>query len=336
MKKIKIMVCVLACMSLLLATGCGDSEKAPAIGAEDNSPVTVSMLQGSSQGLWYIIGTGIAEALNRSFEGSVVQLMPGTSTANAIRLGKNEVEFGITHTNTSFEAYNGTGQFLEKHEALRGIAVMYPSMAQFIVTDDINLKTFDEFIENKVKLNISIGAPGSGSYFQFERILEGYGLTIVDVEAWGCSVDTKGFGDIVEMFQSGALNACLVTTSAPSNEIVQIGTNNKVHMVSFNEDILAAMCDKYGYTMIDISKDAYNFMQEDLTTCATYTMLGASSSVDDATAYKMAKSLAENIDYLQTVHSAIKAISTESLLEGMRIPFHPGAEKYYKEAGLMD
>ncbi|MFO7611544.1 MAG: TAXI family TRAP transporter solute-binding subunit [Clostridia bacterium] len=336
MKRIKIIVCILACLSIMFTTGCKTTVEPVETEGPDMSPVTVTILQGSSQGLWYIIGTGIAESLNRSFEGSVVQLMPGTSTSNSIRLGKNEAEFGLTHTNTSFEAYNGIGQFEEKHEALRGIAVMYPSMAQFIVSDNISLKTFDEFVENKVKLNISIGSPGSGSYFQFERMLEGYGLTIADVEAWGCKVNIKGFGDIVEMFQSGALNASLVTTSAPSNEIVQIGTNNKIHMVSFNEEILAAMCDKYGYTMIDISSDAYNFMQEDVTTCATYTMLGVSSSVDDATAYKMAKSLVENIAYLQTVHSAIKNISAESLLVGMKIPFHPGAEKYYREAGLIN
>lgn len=336
MKKIKIILILAVCLALTAAAGCTTTGDKIEETSADNSPVTVSMLQGSSQGLWYIIATGISESLNRSFEGSVVQLMPGASTSNSIRLGTNEADFGMTHTNTAFEAYNGIGQFDEKYESVRGIAVMYPSMAQFIISNDFDIQTFDEFVESKEKLDISIGLPGSGSYLQFERMLEGYGLTIADVEAWGCRVNIKGFADMVEMFQGGAINAVFTTTSAPSNEIVQISTNNDVHMASFNEGVLDAMCDKYGYTKVDIAAGKYNFMEEDVPTCATFTMLGASAELDDATAYKMTKALVENIEYMKTVHASIKSISGESMVSGMKIPFHPGAVKYYKEAGLMD
>ena len=336
MKRIKKLLCIGLCVLLIGAAGCSNVEPSQGEAEFDESPVSVSMYQGTSEGLWYVLATGFTECLNKSYPGSVIQIMPGGSSANAVRLSTNEADFGMTHTSTSFEAFKGIGQFTEKAENVRAIASMYPSVAQFVVRDNVSFSTFDEFIENKTAVKINIGQVGSGSYYMFQRMLEYYGYTIEDAEVWGCSVSYGGFGDIVDMFSSGAIDACYVTTSAPNTELNQISTNNDIRLVSFNTDALDFMCENYGYGRNFIYDGSYEFASGDFDTCATYSMLGASAALDDAIAYKMTKAIVENIEYLKTVHGAIRNITTDTLVQGITIPLHPGAEKYYREAGIID
>jgi TRAP transporter TAXI family solute receptor len=336
MKKYKAVLCIVLSLLIAFIAGCSGIEVIQEEAKFDDSPITVSMYQGTSEGLWYVMATGFTECINTSYPGSVVQIMPGGSSANAIRLHANEADFGMTHSSTVFEAYNGIGQFTEKSENIRAIASIYPSVAQFVVRDNVDFSSFDEFMENKTAVKINIGQIGSGSYYMFQRMVEFYGYTIEDLEGWGCSVSYGGFGDIVDMFSSGAIDACYVTTSAPNTELNQISTNNDIKLISFNTEALDYMCENYGYGRNFIYDGSYEFSSGDVDTCATYTMLGASAQLDDAIAYKMTKALAENIEYLKTVHGSIKNITTDTLVQGITIPLHPGAEKYYREAGIID
>lgn len=335
MKKIKEIMCVIVAVSMILAVGCSDTgsnEEAKF----DDSPINLTMFQGSSEGLWYVIATGLTECLNKSYPGSVVQIMPGSSSSNAIRLHNGEADFGMTHTSTTYEAYNGIGQFEAKYDNIRALVSVYPSIAQFAVKDNISFNTFDEFIETKPAIKLNIGQVGSGSYYMFQRMIEFYGYTLEDVEEWGCTITYGGFGQIVDMMSTGAAEGCFITTSAPNKELVQIAANNDVHLVEFNAKALDFMCENYGYVRNYIKDGSYDFASSDFITCATYTMIGVSAQLDDAIAYKMAKSLVENMDYFTTMHGALKNMTTESIFEGLKVPIHPGAEKYYKEAGLMD
>ena len=104
-----------------------------------------------------MLSTAIAESLNRSYSGSLIQTLPGESTENLYRLENSSAEFALTHSSSAYGAVNGIGSFEKQFTNLSGICVFYPSAAQLVVKKKAGATSFSDFIENKIPLRISIG-----------------------------------------------------------------------------------------------------------------------------------------------------------------------------------
>ena len=87
--------------------------------------------------------------------------------------------------------------------------------------------------------------------------------------------------------------------------------------------------------MLFRSAGTYSFLEEDYESFGDYTVLASSSAVSDETVYKLTKSICENMEYMTLVHAALKDLNVEIMANKVKVPLHPGAERYYKEAGLL-
>ncbi len=202
--------------------------------------------------------------------------------------------------------------------------------------EELGITSFDDFIERKVPINISIGSLKGTSTASFKQVIGEYGLTLEDLEAWGCKFYHKGISETGEMFSDGAVDGIWIIAGTPMPAIVQMGTNSEMMIVPMSHNIVDSVVEKFGYNNFTLKGNSYSFEENDIYSFSTYTMLGASLDVSDDTAYKVAKSIYENIAYINTIHSALKDLTAENLINGMSIPLHPGAEKFYKEIGLID
>ncbi|MBN1624523.1 MAG: TAXI family TRAP transporter solute-binding subunit [Clostridia bacterium] len=302
----------------------------------NNSPIITSLIHGNPSGVWFMMGTAISESLGKSYPGSIMHITPGQSTANIYRTNDFETEFALFHSSLVYQGYNGLGPFEEKMNNIGGIAVFYPSILQFAVRENLNIKTFDDFINNKVPIRISTSSKGGNSEVAFFDLIKLYGLTKEDLEGWGCellSIENKDSGDA---FSEGVIDGIFIMASIPNPSIQKMSTDDDMIMISFSDEVIEKMSERHGFNKEVVPKGSYNFVTEDIPSFTTYTLLGASSNTSDEKVYKVTKALVENIDYISSIHSSFENMSLDTLLLNMRIPLHPGAEKYYREIGILD
>ncbi|MFO7612650.1 MAG: TAXI family TRAP transporter solute-binding subunit [Clostridia bacterium] len=335
MKRLKIIIAVVMAIGILAACGCSVKEPGTDSAVGDQAIVS-SIVHGSPSGVWFMLSTALAESLGNTYKGSVLHATPGNQTANIFRIDRYESEFALTHSNIAFAAMNGTWEYDEKISNIGGIAVFYPSVLQFAMRKQLGVGTFDEFIENKIPLKFAIGADGGIQQLVLIAVLREYGLTLEDLEGWGCKLHRVGSSESVELFSDGVIDGIWIPASAPNPSIMQMATNAEMSMVTLSSEIIERVIENAGYSHQDIPADSYGFVTESIPSVCGYTILCASLQTSDETAYKMARAINENIDYIKSVHSSMGGITSDKLIENIKIPLHPGAEKYYREIGLMD
>ena len=326
MKKFIIVVLALG----LLLVGCQNNMK-QAEAAE--GPLNITIVEQSGSSTWYMIANGISESINKLYKGSVVNIIPGNSFSNASLVNESQADFGFVHNTVAYQAYNGSGEFTEKLEHLRSVNTFYTSLGQFFLSDSFGILTMDDFLEKKPAVRSSSG--GSSSSKDFMKLLSVYGYTLDDLIAWGCEIDNRPIADATSMFADGALDGYYTTTGPGNSLIVANSVNKKMVLVEADAEHVEKMAAEYGYVLDTITEGTYNFLDHDVPSFGVYTMLVTSDSVSDDVVYKMLKSMNENLEYMRSVHALIKDLSPEAMMENVAIPLHPGAERFYKELGLI-
>lgn len=302
----------------------------------DEDPMDMVMLGGSPTGVWFMVTTGISECVNKTYPGSVVQIIPGGGSGNPIRISQGEAESGMTHNILAYAAKSGADPYEDKLENIASIASFYSSCFQVVVDEDLGISTFDEIIENKMKIRLSIDKPGSSCQVLFLRMLEEYGVTVEEMEEWGCQIYFKNFADSSSMMSDGLVDGFGVNTLAPAPPIVETSLGKDMVLLEMNDEIVKTLHDKYGYSQYVVPAGTYDFCQVDINTAAATSILATSRDVSEEVAYKLARSIDENLDYMRNVHVALSSLTSESIVENLGVDLHPGAAKYYREQGIIE
>ena len=334
MKRCSIVVFTGLFVILALITGCVGKDAS--ILENEDSPITTTILSGGTTDKWFMLSNGFSEALNRTYPGSILHVGPGTVIANILGVNEGEAEFGLCHTSLAYEAYNGMGQFDEPKDNIAAVALLYSSPAQMIVRKDLGITRFSEIIENKIPIRFNAGRLGDSMETAFIKILEFYGITYEDMIDWGCTIYKKGFEDTSNMFADEAIDGFFIVAGAPTVFPTQLSVNTEMVMLEWDQSLLDEMYEKYGYAYCTIPKDTYTFMDKDVSSFNSYNMLCTNTAVSEETVYKLTKAIYENLDYIQSLHASFVEITPERIAGDASIPYHPGAEKYYREAGIID
>lgn len=319
----------------LTTIGCKTTESKSENPLSETGAVSTTMLEGNGAGLWFMLSNGIAESLNKSYKGSIINITPGNTSSNILRLRDNQAELILTHSNLAFMAHRGEGSFEEKHDKIRAVATFYPSYAQFLLIEDREIYSVEEFFEKKPKLKISIGPSKSGTETGFLYLLEAYGYTIEDLNNWGCTLFSKNQTDSLNMISDGAIDGMFVISSAPNPSVVECSTNKDLILLEMDNEKIEYIVNNFGFTKGVIKGGLYKFADKDVESFSSFTVLASSLDTPDETVYKVLKSINDNIDYIQAIHSSLSDLSPEYMANNQTIPMHPGAERYYKEIGLI-
>jgi TRAP-type uncharacterized transport system substrate-binding protein len=292
-------------------------------------------------------------------EGMQRRLGPGTVYAiygarghayydGLVALGENEVDFAvITPPVTGKLALEGKGYFEKAYRNLRAIAV-YPQndWISCAVHPDLGISSFEEIKERKVPLKLATGPVGAhdGVGFAVERILAGYGITVKDLESWGGkAVAAPSAGDAVQKVLSGEANAlCHENWKAFDPLVAKI----PVKFLPVREDILDQLQRDFGYPKVTMRKGFLrpNIPDKDISTLdfSDWVVL-TRSEVSDDLAYLATLVAVEDrggfeefyIHQPERLRSMDTPMKPEIMWKNVGVPLHPGAEKYYREKGLM-
>ena len=308
MKKTLALILVL-CMALALCA-CGSAKK------------ELAFTTGGDQGTYYAFGGVMAQKISETTGTKVTAITSGGSKANIEALQANDAQFGFVQSDVMAYAYKGTRLFEKAVTDFSTVAALYMEQVQ-IVTLDPSIKTVAD-LKGK---NVSIGAAGSGVYFNAIDVLGVYGLSETDINP-----TYQSFGDSVEALQDGKIDAAFVVAGAPTNAVTSLATTKKVYLVSLDDEhIDSLIAGSPYYTKYVIPADVYG-TDEDATTVAVGAVVIARDDVSDEDVYNFVSAVFGNLDNLAHAKAAELSLEFASSFGG--VPYHPGAVAYFADKGI--
>lgn len=293
-----------------------------------STPATNLILAtGGTTGTYYPFGGAMAQIFNTKIENmNVTAQATGASVENCKLLGKNEAELAILQNDMLDYAFNGTEAFAgAKIENLRGIAKLYPEIIQIVATDKI------VSVENLEGMKVSVGAPGSGVEANARQILEAANLTYDDL-----APSYLSFAESADAYKDKHIDAFFVTSGIPNASIQDIAAMNPVSLVSLSDAAITSLIEKYPFFVeYIIPANTYNGQTSEVKTVAVLATLATNAEASEDVIYDITKALFENQPELATAHAKGGELKLEQAVDGISIPLHPGAEKYFKEAGVL-
>ena len=283
--------------------------------AISNPPGSRACDQGGSCGVPGLV------AIAQSSNGSVANI-------NAIQSGA--LEAGMSQSDVAYWAYTGTGVFADKGkvEGLRAIANLYPESIHLVARKGAGIHTVKDLKGKRVSLD----EPGSGTLVDARLILEAYGLSEKDVKA-----DYIKPSPAIDKIKDNQLDAFFIVAGYPTGSVAELASSAGAELVQIGGPEVDALIKKYGFFARDvIPAGTYEGVGE-TKTVSVGAQLVVGAAVDEALVYEVTKALwnANTRKLLDAGHAKGKVIRLETALDGVGIPLHPGAEKFYREAGLV-
>lgn len=306
----------------LLATGL---LTAPAYAADQ----FINVLTGGTSGVYYPLGVALSNSIGKvipSAKTAVQATKASVENLNLLQAGRGEIAFTLGDSLSDAWKGNEDAGFKTPLKKLRGIAAIYPNYIQIVARADSGIKSLAD-LKGKA---ISVGAPKSGTELNARAILAAAGLSYKDFS----KVEYLPFGESVELMKNRQLDVTLQSAGLGVSALRDLATSVDIIVVPIPPDVIKKTNDP-AYLAATIPANTYRGQTADVPSAAVQNYLVTSDGVSPDIVYSMTKALWSNLDGLVAAHSAAKAIDLKHALEGMPIPLHPGAEKYYKEVGLI-
>ncbi|MBR3135744.1 MAG: TAXI family TRAP transporter solute-binding subunit [Clostridia bacterium] len=322
----KFLAIVLVLVLAVSAVACGSKTEA---GAPAAKKAALTMGTGGESGTYFAVGGVLANVLNEKNPDimNVNVVSTGGSGDNLQNMAAGVYQLATVQSDVMTYAFNGTRSFEQtgKVPNVRILAGLYAETVQ-IVTTNPDIKTVEDLKGKKV----CVGDVNSGTYFNATDVFKAYDMDIEkDVEPI-----FQSFGASTESLKDGKIDAAFLCAGAPTTSVVDLGTAKSVYLVSIDDahmEKLLADCPFYAkYT---IGKDVYK-TPEDCQTVTVKATLVADAAISDDVAYAIVKTIFEAKDEITAAHAKGAEIDLTFATDGMAIPFHPGAAKYFAEKGI--
>lgn len=289
----------------------------------------VNVLTGGTSGVYYPLGVALTQVYGKALPDAKVTVQSTKASAenlNLLQAGKGEVAF--TLGDALSDAYQGNvdAGFKERLGKLRGLAAIYPNYIQIVAAADSGIKSLADLRGKRV----SVGAPKSGTELNARAIFKAAGLAYSDFS----KTEYLPFGESVELLKNRQLDATLISAGLGVAAIRDLATAVKITIVTIPAKTVERIGDA-AYQASVIPANTYDGQTEEVQTVAIRNFLATHSGVSADAVYAMTKAMFDNLGDLQAAHAAAKAIKLETAANGMPLPLHPGAEKYYREQGLI-
>ncbi|MBV2186039.1 MAG: TAXI family TRAP transporter solute-binding subunit [Rhizobium sp.] len=288
----------------------------------------INVLTGGTSGVYYPLGVALSKIYGDNIAGARTQVQATKASVenlNLLQAGRGEIGFSLGDSVQMAWDGNTEAGFPGKLDKLRGIAAIYPNYIQIVASQESGVKTLAD-LKGK---SLSVGAPKSGTELNARAILKAAGMSYDELG----KTEYLPFAESVELIKNRQLDATLQSAGMGVASIRDLATSLKINVVA----VPAADVEKIGapYMAAVIPAGTYEGQTEDVPTAAVGNFLITHEGVSDETAYQMTKLLFDNLPALTAAHAAAKAIDVKKALDGMPIPLHPGAERYYKEVGVL-
>lgn len=292
--------------------------------------IDLLMGTGSQGGTYFPLGAEMANVWNRNIDNvNVTSTESGASVENLAKIANGDFDLGMTVNLPAYDALAGKGDFEgRKVENFAFIGHIYPEVLQVVTRESTGIKSIADLKGKR----IAIGPPGSGTQAATKAVLAAYGIQDGDYEAY-----QEGFGDAKSKLQDGTIDASFGLLGLPDAGIDELQASvGDVKFLEITGDALAYVEENTGYAGYTIKAGSYEWLENDVGTVSAFAILVANTdTVSDDIAYQLAKVMVEKSN--ENTHVQAQHMTLENALNGLGdLPIHPGAERYYKEVGVLN
>ncbi|AFY38859.1 TRAP transporter solute receptor, TAXI family [[Leptolyngbya] sp. PCC 7376] len=289
---------------------------------------------GSVTGVYYPTGGAIAKLVNKgrrehNIRGSVESTSGSIYNINTIRAG--ELDFGIVQSDWQYHGYNGTSEFAQQgpYKKLRAMFSLYVEPFNIIARSDSGIRNISDLKGKRV----NIGNFGSGDRATMNVVIDSMHWTN---DSFKLASELKG-SERSQALCDNKIDAYIYTVGHPNGSVKEATTSCGAKLVSVRgSEINKLIADNPYYSVSTVPAGMYGGTDQDVNSFSTLATMVTTSDVSDDVAYNVAKSVFENFDTFIRLHPAFANLKREEMVKaGISIPLHPGAEKYYKEVGLL-
>ena len=314
MKKIiSLALALVMLVSLVSLVSCGGS--------------TMVMGTGGTAGTYYGYGGILGSQIKTSAGITVNVVSTDGSKANILGIHAGNYQLGTVQSDVMAYAWDGSRSFATegKIDTFRVVGGLYAEAVQ-LVTMDPNIKSVADLAGKKV----SIGAAGSGVYFNAMDVLAAAGLTEADIIP-----QYQSFADSADALKDKKIDAAFIVAGPPTPAITELFTSNDAYLVPIDGAIAEKLLEDHPfYTVHSIPANTYKGQTEEVKTVTVKATLIVSASASEEDVYNLTKAIFDNIEAITAAHAKGAELSLENATDGMTAPFHAGAAKYFAEKGI--
>jgi hypothetical protein len=313
-----------------------------ATAASAQTRLNLTLTGASPGGLWSLLGTGINAAVAAEYPGSAITYQTsGGGLANVVLVSEGRAELGFVHNVELRVALAGRVPLRKPYTNLRAIAYLYHwAPMQWIVSrrfaERYGIETADDLIAAQAPVRFGVNTRGNMVQELNRAILRAYGVGYEDIEAWGGQIVYAASGEMAELMANRRIDMSGNGLFAPDSSIVQTGQSLDVTMLSLSDAVVAAVVEDMGAEPYTIAAGTYDWLDHDVETVSLGAGIVASDTLPEQTAYDLTKALVENLDRIQRVHTEMRRLDAAHLASQTVVPYHAGALRYYREAGLVE
>ncbi len=307
------LICLLIATSMLILSGCGGQR--------------MMMGTGGTSGTYYAFGGVLAQYMKEYTNYSVTAVSTAASKANIQSIGDGDYQIGFTQSDVMSYAWEGSRSFEEDGPStdFRVLGALYAETVQLITMKD-DIKSVSDLKGRSV----SIGAPGSGVYFNAMDVLEGAGLSVDDIKP-----QYQSFDDSKEALKDGQIDAAFIVAGAPTSAITELATTNGVNLIPIDgelRDNIMSICPYY--TPMQIAEGTYPGQDQPIETITIKATLIVDADLDDECVYNLTAAVFDHKEAIAKENAKGEELSIENATSGINVPFHKGAARYYEEHGI--
>ncbi len=325
----------------LLAAGAFAAVAAQSLAPAQAQDESYLLATAGTGGTYYPVGVAIATLVSVRVQPTFGIAMSAITSAgsgeNVRLLREDEAQFAILQGLYGAYAATGEGPLADEgpQENLRAVSMLWQNVEHFAIRSEyVDSGTIDDLIAMQDH-GFAIGARNSGTEGSNRQILAGLGVDDPDTHF---AVAYLGYSPSVDAFQNGTIDAVNPAAGPPVGAYTRLAAavGDEITLLNFTDDQVTAANGPYTglWTSYTIPSGTYPNQDDDVTTIAQPNILAVDADVPEEAVYQITKAMYENLPFLQNIHPATNAMSLDAAIVGLPLPLHPGALRYYEEAGL--
>ena len=282
---------------------------------------------GGTAGTYYAFGGILAQYMKNYTSYSITAVSTAASKANIQSIGDGDYQMGFTQSDVMSYAWDGSKSF-EKDGPCRDFRVLgalYAETVQLITMDSDIKSVYD--LKGK---SVSIGAPGSGVYFNALDVLGAAGISLDDIYP-----QYQSFDDSKEALKDGQIDAAFIVAGAPTSAITELATTNGVYLVPVDGELRDRIMESCPYyATIQIPANTYPGQESTVDTITIKATMIVDADLSDEVVYQLTSAIFDHVEEIAKEHAKGAELSALNATDGISVPFHKGAAKYFAEKGI--
>ncbi|CCK80940.1 putative methyl-accepting chemotaxis sensory transducer modulated with TRAP transporter solute receptor [Desulfobacula toluolica Tol2] len=300
-------------------------------------PIKLSISGGTAGGAWSAVTEDIAEVVRKKLPaGSTVSTITGTDATNPLRINKGISDFAIGVASTVLSASKGEKPFKETCPNIRAITSLFDEPFQFVILKKTGITSFEDIKVKHFPLKHSPNKNGSFMEILCEAMFKLYGYDYQEIRKWKGNIYYNSYSQSINLLRGGTLYSLSGCSPVPTTKFMELSSTHDITILPLSDAIINSLNNKYHTTKTIIPSSAYKFLDTDIKTVASRNIFMCRADLDESVVYNIVKAIHENINYLKTVHVAMKDLNPKFMSDTGGVQLHPGAKKYYRKIGAMD